>query len=222
MRDISIVMPVLLRKDEHLIMTIKCISAARSKTNIPFEFIIVESGSQYLADEADIYVHEKTPTTPEIGHNLGFRLASRSKYVGLLTNDTFVTDGWLEALLEPHETLKDCGFSTLGALRFGHKAEPRIEEGNFFDIALIKSEIFDKCGYYDERFCGSWSDPDLLIRGYKLGYKMYRNFRSIVDGAEPHSTVGMNPLHQANYEMGRALFREKHEGCGLPIYEATK
>jgi hypothetical protein len=222
MSAISVVMPVLIRTPEQLTMTLKCIGLARSKTKVPFDLIIVESGSQYLIDEADIYVHERVATTPEIGHNLGFRIAApRSDYVGLLTNDTFVSEGWLEVLLDTFKKQEDCGFSTLGAVRFNHKQEDRIEEGNFFDVALIKSEVFARCGYYDERFNGSWSDPDLLVRGYKEGWKMYRNFNSLVDGLV-HATVYMNLKHHENYLRGQQLFREKHEGCGLPIYEVTK
>lgn len=220
--NINVMMPVLIRTDKQLAMTLKCIDCARRNTQVPFKLIIVESGSQYLIDAADIYIHEKVVTTPEIGHNLGFRTASRGDYVVLLTNDVYVGEGWLESLLDTFYRKEDCGLSTLGAKRFGHVKEDKIEEANFFDVAMIKSEVFDKVGYYDERFCGSWSDPDLLIRAYKEGWKMYRNFNSIIDGEEPHSTVGMSSKHNEKYLRGQQLFKEKNENCGLALYHSIK
>lgn len=222
MPTISVVVPVLIKSDKHLAMTMKCLSLARTMTKLPFQMIIVESGSQYLIDEADIYIHEKTTTTPEIGHNIGFRVASRNDFIVLLTNDTFMTHNWLETLVDTFDKKPDCGLATLGDARFGHVQQDVIEEGNWFDVSAIKKEVFDKIGYYDERFIGSFPDTDLLVRAYKEGWKMYRNFNCIVDGTEPHATVSLNPKHAENYERGRKLFREKHEGCGLAIYEATK
>lgn len=224
MPTVSVVVPVLIRTNKHLGMTVECLKRARQHTQVPFELVIVESGTQYLVDEADIYVHEKIPSTPEIGHNIGFRIASRNDFVVLLTNDTYMTHNWLEVLLDTFVKKPDAGLATLGAERFGHREENRIEEGNFFDVAAIKREVFERVGYYDERFIGSFPDTDLLVRAYKEGWKMYRNFNCIVTAPAGvvHATVAMNPKHQENYERGRALFREKHEGCGLPIYEACK
>lgn len=220
MSKTSVVLPVLIRTDKQLAMTLRCIECAR-KTKVPFELVIVETGSQYLIDEADVYVHERHITTPERSHNHGFRLCI-ADYIVLLTNDVYVDDFWLESLLETFGKRSDCGLSTLGAKRFGHVKEDKIEEGNFFDVAMIKREVFEKVGYYDERFIGSFPDTDLLVRAYKAGWKMYQNFNCIIDGEAPHTTVGMNPKHQENYERGRKLFQEKHEGCGLEVYEKYK
>ena len=219
---VGVVIPVLIRNDKQLRMTLECIRLARTKTQIPFQLIIVESGSQYLSDQADIYIHEKEVTTPEIGHNIGFRVASRNDFVVLLTNDVYMTDNWLEVLLDTFSRKPDAGLATLGTVLKGHVQEDKIEEGNWFDVAMIKSEVFEKVGYYDERFIGSFPDTDLLVRAYKEGWKMYRNFNCIVNGEPPHQTVHMNPKFQENYERGRNIFREKHEGCGLAIYEAYK
>ena len=223
MHSIGVVVPVLIRTDKHLAMTMKCLELARRNTKLPFQLIIVESGSQYLTDEADIHIFERIATTPEIGHNLGFMVASRNDYVVLLTNDTYMTEGWLESLLECFQ-IPDCGLSTLGTERFGHVKKEFIDEGNWFDVAMIKSEVFKRCGYYDERYNGSWPDTDLLLRAYKEGWKMYRNFNCIVTApqGEAHATVYMNPKHQENYLMGQKLFYEKHKDCGLEIFDRLK
>lgn len=220
--SVCVVMPVLIKNDKHLAMTSKCIELARSKTAIPFDLIIVESGSQYFSEYADVYVNEKSITTPEIAHNIGFRIGCRYKYIVLLTNDTYMSDDWLEALMEPFVKYADCGLSTLGCSRYGHSQSDLIKEDFWFDVAMISKDVFETIGFYDERFIGSWPDTDLLIRAYKAGFKMYRNFACIVDGEAPQATVGLNPKHKENYEMGRALFRSKHEGCGILLYDAVK
>lgn len=220
--SISVVVPVLIPTLKHLAMTQECLARARGCTRLSFDLIVVESGSQYLADEADIYINEKKATTPEIGHNIGFRVASRKDFVILLTNDTFVVDNWLETLIATFDKKPDCGLATLGAERFGHVQQDRIEEGNWFDVCAIKREVFDQIGYYDERFIGSWPDTDFLVRAYKQGWKMYRNLNCILTAEINHATVYLNPKHGENYAMGQKIFRDKHEGCGLAIYEAYK
>ena len=133
-----------------------------------------------------------------------------------------MTDNWLEVLLDTFNHKSDAGLSTLGTSIKGHIKEDKIEEGNWFDVCMIKKEVFSKIGYYDERFIGSFPDTDFLIRAYKEGWKMYRNFNCIAGGEQPHQTVYGNPKFQENYEQGRRLFREKHEGCNLAVYEACK
>lgn len=222
MPTISVVLPILIRTPKQLAMTQRCISLARACTQHPFELIIVESGSTYFLDEADVYIHEKTPTTPEIAHNLGFQVARRKNFVVLLTNDVYVSDNWLEVLVSTFAHRDDCGLATLGTVLKGHKKEDRIEEGNWFDVAMIRREVFERIGFYDERFHGSFPDTDFLVRAYKEGWKMYRNYNCIVSGEPPHQTVHQNPNFQANYERGRALFQQKHAGCNLAVYEAYK
>lgn len=200
-------------------MTKKCIELARSCTQIPFNLIIVESGSQYFIDDCDIYIHEKVVTTPEIAHNLGFK-ASNSEYTVLLTNDVYVSYGWIEKLLDCF-IISDCGASTLASTQFGHTIENKIEEGNWWSVAMIKKEVFEKVGYYDERFINSWCDTDLLVRMYKEGYKMYRNFNCVVEHLIGQ-TIYKKDGFQKNYEDGRILFNEKHKDCGLQIFEACK
>jgi GT2 family glycosyltransferase len=214
--SVSVVLPVLIRNNKQLAMTMQCLDKARRYTSIPFELVIVETKTQYLLDEADVYVYEKNvEPSAEKSHNRGFKIAS-GEYITLLTNDVYVSDGWLEAMLECFK-IKDCGASTVASTQFNHLKENKIEVGNWWSTCMIKREVFDRVGYYDERFRDSWCDTDLLLRMALNGYKMYRNFNCVVDHLIGQTNY-VKPGFKENYEAGRELFRQKHEGCGLEMY----
>lgn len=217
---ISVVMPILILSDKHMSMTMKCMSLAKAKTKLTYELVVVETCSQYFIDYADIYIHEKDKnSSAEKSHNRGFKVAS-GDFITLLTNDVYVEDGWLECMLDCFK-ISDCGASTLASSQFNHAKEDKIEEGNWFSTCMFKKEVFDKIGYYDDRFRDSWCDTDLLVRMYKQGYKMYRNFNCVVEHLIGQTNYD-KPGFKDNYEMGRTLFNEKHAGCTLPIFEAVR
>jgi hypothetical protein len=219
MQGVSIIVPVLVNSIEQVAMTIRCVKTARETTKIPFQVVIVETLTDYFKDLADVYVWEKEKTNATISLNRGFRV-SNTDWKVLLTNDVFVKDGWLEAMFECFRK-KDCAISTLASNQFNHNQSFKIEEGNWWSIALIPQWIFDKVGYFDEDFRGVWDDTDMLMRTYKAGFKMYRNFSVVVDhliGASHYD----NPHHLENFQHGQKLFYEKHKGCGIPIFDTLK
>jgi GT2 family glycosyltransferase len=220
MQGISVILPVLFRSTEQVAMSIRCVKTAKEKTKLPFELIVVETLTDYFKDIADVYVWEKEITYATISVNRGLRVSNKDWKV-LLTNDVFVEDGWLEALMECFQKKADCGASTLASSQFKHRKSYTIEEGNWWSLVMLPQTVLDKVGYFDERFRGVWDDTDLLIRIYKEGLKMYRNFGCIV-----HHLIGQshydNPRHEENYQHGEKLFYEKHKGCGLPIFDLLK
>jgi GT2 family glycosyltransferase len=216
---VSIVVPAYITKPQQLAMSVKCISLAKKYTALNYETIIVETGSDCLRDEADIHIYEKDKTTATRSMNNGFKIA-RGDYVVLLTNDVYVTNKWLECLLDCFK-LKDCGAATLASNQFNHVKEDKIEEGNWFSVAMIKREVFDKIGYFDEDFTGIFDDTDWLLRMYKAGWRMYRNFNCVVEHLVGQ-THYISPQHQKNYERNRILYNKKHEGCTLPFFLQTR
>jgi GT2 family glycosyltransferase len=184
-------------------MSVKCINLAKENTKLPFELIVVETCSDHLKDLADIHIYEKDRVGPTKSMNRGFSVVG-SEYTALLTNDVFVSDGWLEALIEPFDRFANCGISTLGSTQFGHQRDDKIEEGNWFSVACWKT-----CGpIFDEQYNGVWDDTDFIMRTYAYGKKFYRNFASIAEhlvGATHYGLCG----HDDRYERGRQLFIEK-------------
>ena len=200
-------------------MTNRCIKTARETTKIPFELIIVETGSDYFGDLADVYIQEKEHTKTTISINRALRASNRNWKV-LLTNDVFVKDGWLECLLDCFK-IPDCGIATLASSQFNHQKQNKIEEGIWFSLAMIPQYIFKKVGYLDEQYPGVFDDTDLILRIYQAGYKEYINFNCIVDHT-PGSTVYVMDGHKENYRKGREIFNYKFKDCGLPIFEKLK
>ena len=220
MQNIDVIVPVLVNFPEQVKMTLDCVRIARETTKVPFNLVVVETFTNHFKDLADVYVWEKEKTTATISINRGLKV-SNAPWKVLLTNDVFVKDGWLEALVECFNTKKDCGVSTLASSQFKHQRDNRIEEGNWWSVVMVPQYVLDKIGYFDERFKGVWDDTDLLMRIYVAGYKMYRNFNVVVDhliGATHYK----NPNHSANYNYGQVLFYEKHRGCNIPIFNTLK
>jgi len=175
--------------------------------------VIVETGTEYLEDYADIYIHEPEKTTDVKSFNRGFYAAS-GDYIVLLTNDVIVSDKWLECLLDCFNTQKDCGIATLATDQFNHKEHAEISEGIWFSVAMFPKQ--DK--YFDELYINSWNDTDFIMRTYLSGKKSYRNYNCVV-----HHEVGMTQYnderHWENYNKNMNLFKGRYRDCGHPIFE---
>jgi len=210
---ISVIVPVYAYNEKLTFMTAKCIESAKAYTNIEFELIIVETCSNYFSEYADIHIYEKNRTTSTISINRAFSCC-KSDYVVLLTNDVMVSEGWLEALIEPFNKFDDCGVSTLASNQFNHKKENRTEEGIWGSVFMVPQ----KYAKFDGNYINSWEDSDLWMQVYSRGYKMYRNFKCVVEH-NPGQTHYQDPQHQVNYENNRSYFTNKWKDSKLPLYQ---
>lgn len=107
---VSIVVLVL----DNLDMTIRCIkSVMEADTKIEFELLVVNNGCtvhtmRSIQDLKNDYPEMRIINIEQnlnfaLGNNVGFGFA-KGKYSVFLNNDTYVTDGWLDKLIEPLET----------------------------------------------------------------------------------------------------------------------
>lgn len=199
---VSVVVPILIRSESQHRTTIACLEAAKTKTKVPFDLVIVETESNFFKSYADVYIWEKKRTHCTRSINRGFHAAT-GEFVVLLTNDVIVSDGWLEHLLDCFK-ISDCGLSTLATNQFHHVKQNMIGEGIWFSVAAMHK----KDAWFDESFEGAWDDSDLLMRVYLSGRRMYRNYNCVVD-----HKIGMthyeDPAHEARQAMGREKFLAK-------------
>ncbi len=219
MERISVIVPVLVNTEQHIQMTTRCIKTARETTKLPFELIIIETGTDYFGDLADVYIQEKQQTTTTISINRGWKVSNKDWKV-YLSNDVFVKENWLECLLDCFK-IPDCGVATLATSQLNHKKQDSIIEAIWFSLAMIPQYIFDKVGYFDEQYPGVFDDTDLLLRIYQAGYKEYMNFNCVVDHT-PGSTVYAMEGHKDRFKMGRYILNEKFKDCKLPIFQKLK
>jgi len=193
-----------------------CIESIFKNTRYPFYRICVfdqastDGTREYLeslGDKIDV-IH-----SPE---NIGFVLGNNQvfkKYpdndILLLNNDTLVTDGWLEALVEcaysaedigivgakliyPDGRLQEAGgevFRDGSARNIGKYDDPNKPEYNLLRevdycsgaCLYIKRDLLNRIGGFDERFVpGYCEDTDICFRAREVGFKVMYQPKSVV------------------------------------------
>jgi GT2 family glycosyltransferase len=205
--SVSVVLPVFIKDDSSRINTLRCISLLRSKTRVPFELIVVETGSKNFIGLADVYVYEKERTTPNRSVQRGFDCC-KSDFVVFVGNDVFVDDNWLECLLECFEKRYDCGIATLGNNEHGDSKQDLITEFIYFSICMVRK----KDAWFDNNYTFVFDDTDMIFRIYQSGHKCYKNLNCIVQHT-PHSTLGEWGGNEEEYKRCREYFKQKWLDC---------
>jgi tetratricopeptide (TPR) repeat protein len=126
----------------------------------------------------------------------------------MLNNDTLVTPGWLNTLLEtaegddnvamvgakllyPDNSVQHAGvvFNQAGKVyhqyRYFYRDHPAVNKTREFQVLttaclLIRTSVFLQVGLFDENFRNGFEDVDLCLRVRQLGYRMLYNPNCVV------------------------------------------
>ncbi|MCA9090879.1 MAG: glycosyltransferase [Planctomycetaceae bacterium] len=179
-----------------------CLESIRLRTDLPYELIVVDNAStdgtpEFLhSDEGVQLIRNATNRGFPAAVNQGISVA-RGNQVLLLNNDTIVTTGWLERLLsglhrEPAvglvgpvtnrisgEQQVAVAYDELSQLDgfawdwgTARTAEAQDTDRLVGFCLLIKREVINRIGLFDERFgIGNFEDDDYCRRAIEAGYR---------------------------------------------------
>lgn len=227
--NVSVILPVIFHEDSHVHLARAAIAIMRAATEVPFELVIVETGSKHLEDEADTFVHRPHLTRYTADFNAGID-ASEGDIIVHTGSDVFMAIGWLEEILRVFREYPLAGAVTLACREGGSPAigprEPQdvVVEGMYgpffaFQQWLPQLTLGDKhegpgaCAKemrMDERYDAMCCDNDLIMQIYDAGWRSYRSGRVVVthlNGATMRSRDGAT--RERNRELGNRIFAEK-------------
>ena len=203
----SLPVSIIILTHNQLEYTKLCIESVEKYTPEPYQLILVDNGSadgtvEYLeAVVAHHFSHRLICNRENLGFakgcNQGIEEAS-GDYVLLLNNDTVVTEGYIEAMIECAKSdarigivgpmtnfisgpqrVRKADYSSLSKMQDYARAFSYKNRGNWFDLPritgfamLIKREALEEVGKFDERFgIGCSEDDDFCFRVYLTGYR---------------------------------------------------
>jgi GT2 family glycosyltransferase len=181
------------------------LDSIRAHTRAPYEVVIVDNGSgeetaNWLRGLEDVRVIYNTSNRGFAGGSNQALAAARGEYMVLLNNDTVVTEGWLDGLVDAFDRVPALGVSAVRSNRVAgvqmisgdrysdmegmhaYAAQRRREyhhRGFLVDRAIglclcIPRRVLDEVGGIDERFgVGNFEDDDFCLRVRAAGYRIY-------------------------------------------------
>lgn len=195
------------------------ISIIRNKNNLGF----AKANNQALKQAKGNFIFLLNPDTEVISNALEEMVAYMEKHddVGILGPKLINADGSVQKEINSFPKLLD---SILVLLKL-HRISPfaRIIYPNYDykktqeaehlmgSVLLIRKEVFEKIGFFDEKFFLWFEETDFEKRAKEAGFKIVYYPRAVVKHLVGHSTKQLNPIkRQAIWNQSLGYYFQKH------------
>jgi len=181
------------------------------------------------------------------GNNIGIKkaLSENADFVLLLNNDTVVKPDFLEKLVETSQQ-NNAGITAPKILVYGtddissaggtvkwfsrfiirHDSSPDdTAAGHDFLTGcclLVRKDVFEKIGFFDESFFLYYEDVDLCLRARKAGYTMAVNRQSVIWHKISQSVKPESETYHYFTSRNKLLFTRKHGPLLAFLYQYVR
>lgn len=204
------------------------VESVRQHTDVPYELIIVDNGSQaeaahYAAAAADTAVMNETNLGFAKGMNQGLA-AARGPYVAFCNNDTILPDGWASRLLETIERHVDAAIVVPALTAARNDATVRTEPGTDVEVIdpfsappaavvyVARADVIRDLGAWGEEYeIASGEDVDLCFKVWVNELDIVYDQRVLVDHIGKGSASRLDDW-EALWARNRQRFLDKWTG----------
>ena len=216
--QVSIILPAY----NNVALTRGCLeSLARTDSSITHEIIVINNGStdgtaDFLREHQTTYPIRNLTFHPNVGFahasNQG-ALAARGQHLIFLNNDTLVTPGWMEALVQAgrlpqtgvvgakllyHDgRIQHAGVGFINGVpdhpyRYAAADAPEVNQFRELDMVtgacfLVRAELFRQLAGFDETYRQGAEDVDLCLRARAAGWKVVYEPKAVIYHLEGQS-----------------------------------
>ena len=210
---------------DNLLLTQRFVESVRQHTDVPYELIIVDNGSEadaadYARQAADVAVMNETNLGFAKGMNQGLA-AARGRWVAFCNNDTRVPPGWAGRLLETAAAHPGAGIVVPAITAANNPVNVRTEPGEAVEVLppysappaavlyLAEAEVVRELGAWGEEYeVASGEDVDLAFKVWTNDLEIVFDSRVLVDHISKGSASRLDDW-QGLWARNRRRFLEK-------------
>ncbi len=206
-------------------VTKRCVDSIRANTDVEYELVIVDNGSNqeaatWLEQAADTHVRHDTNLGFSPGMNAGLHVA-RGAAIAFVNNDTTLPPGWASSLLETLGPTK-VGIALPAVTAAGNPFAVRTEAGSdrirvppfrylpSGVVYVMRSDVVRALGAWGEEYeIASREDLDLLFKTWVNGMDVVLDERVLVDHVSGATAVAELKDRDVVWKRNRDVFTAK-------------
>lgn len=204
----------------------RCVISVRENTDVPYELVIVDNGSQleaagFARQAADRAILNPTNRGFAPGMNQGLAVAT-GEFIAFCNNDTQLPTGWASTLLENFESRPEAGIVIPAVTAAGNPRTVRAAPGTEVEVLLpfgefpsgviyvMRREVAQKIGGWNEQYpVASAEDLDLCFTVWANDLSVVFDQRVLVQHTSQATvSVKLND-HRELYRSNLRLFLDR-------------